>query len=258
MFSSSSWAYAAVGGALALWAPFWQGVDWGQPVGVIALLAVALWHFARQQRPLALGIVLGTACLVRPFLVAAAAATGAWPLQRILTAALASIVAAGMGFLLVGVWPATWLHKAALAGQFTSACGSLPGVLGMSTATGTTFFFASLALLAAVFRLRGATDGAVGIALTAAMLSYPLAWFQYDVTLIPVVVWVAANSHRTNERWALWAAVLFLAARSLPNLSADARWQLWVQCGGRLVLLAGAMLVERKLAALPGQTGDAL
>ncbi|HYH66379.1 MAG TPA: hypothetical protein VD866_16925, partial [Urbifossiella sp.] len=29
------WTWALVGGGFGLWAPVWQGLDWGQPVGVL-------------------------------------------------------------------------------------------------------------------------------------------------------------------------------------------------------------------------------
>src|SRR5262245_28753775 len=62
------WQWAVAGGLFGLWAPVWQGLAWGQPVGLLALATVGLWALARAERPFAFGLLLGCATLLRPFL----------------------------------------------------------------------------------------------------------------------------------------------------------------------------------------------
>lgn len=142
LFACSGWRYAAAGGAFAIWAPFWQGLDWGQPVGLLVLLTTVLWQCLRQQNATGSGIVLGVACLVRPFLFASATSASTWPTRRILIFAISSIVVAGFSFAVCRCWPWVWLQKASLAEKFTSQCGSIPGVLGLSGTAGA--YFSSL------------------------------------------------------------------------------------------------------------------
>lgn len=71
----------------------------------------------------------------------------------------------------------------------------------------------------AALRLYGLSiDAATALALVAAMLAYPLAWYHYDTCLIPVAAWVFARVSATGTRSALWAAVAYLALRTLPDL----------------------------------------
>src|SRR5262245_40185612 len=65
--AGSSATIVVGGAALGLWPPVWGGLDWGQPVGVLALLAVALWELAgtRQTgaaRAGAAGMVFALSC----------------------------------------------------------------------------------------------------------------------------------------------------------------------------------------------------
>ena len=72
---------------LSLWPPVWGGLDWGQPVGLLALLSVALWHLADGRRPITAGAVLALSCLVRPLFAGFASAAGGWTRRAVIVAA---------------------------------------------------------------------------------------------------------------------------------------------------------------------------
>jgi hypothetical protein len=241
-----SWKFAAAGGLLALWGPVWQGIDWGQPVGLLALMAVALMDLARRGVPGLWGALLGFACVLRPFFAPVAVAALGWPRRRIVLAASVAAMAATCLFAALSIWPWEWARRAAMAGYYTVECGSIPGVLGLSGSAGTAFFLGALALLAIVhYRWRN-DEAIVDLALLVAMLSYPLAWFQYDVILIPVALHVAVRAAAGNDRVPMLLVFLFVLLRALPNLQPDQKWQLWLQVFGRLLLLAAVVLAFRR------------
>src|SRR5262245_55199976 len=43
-FARGGWVAATLGGAIGAWSPVWQGLDWGQPVGFVALTTLLLWR----------------------------------------------------------------------------------------------------------------------------------------------------------------------------------------------------------------------
>ena len=247
------WAWALVGGGFGLWAPVWQGLDWGQPVGVLALAAAGMWALGRSARPVAFGLVLGLACTVRPFFALSCVVAMKWT-RRDQLAALAGALVGGLApFALVGVTPWEWYRLASEAGAYVEGCGSLPGVLGLSTGTGILLYAAAAAGLAYLRWKALPADATLAMAAVAAMLTYPLAWFQYDVSLIPVVAWAAVAAHRANSRAALLAVAVFVAARAVPDVIPDTggwadavgRAKGWVQVAARAVLLAGVAGVSR-------------
>lgn len=243
------WRFAAAGGLLALWGPVWQGIDWGQPVGVLTLFAVALIHLARRGPPAVAGVVLAIACLLRPFFAAVVAAAATWSPRRLIVAVVAAGIVGAVLFGLMPIWPWEWARRAAMAGYYTAECGSIPGVLGLGEKMGTAFFLASAVLLGAIhYRWRN-EEAAVHLALATAMLTYPLAWFQYDVILIPVALAVAARAVKFNDRLPLALVFLFVVLRALPNLQPDQKWQLWLQVLGRGLLLAAVAIAFRQRAA---------
>jgi len=252
------WAWAAAGGVFGLWAPFWQGLDWGQPVGVLALAVAVLWALARAERPVAFGFVLGLACTVRPFFAILCVVAAGWPPRRALLAAGAAAVGGALPFALCRVWPWDWLRLATEAGGYVAEAGSAPGVLGLGTGGGVVLYAAAAVVLAYVRRRGLATDPTLALAATAAMLTYPLAWFQYDVSLIPVVAWVAVGAHRTGSRFAVWALVGYLALRAIPDVIPDpngtglvdaiGRAKGWVQLAARSLPLAAGVALARRPA----------
>lgn len=247
------WAWALVGAGFGVWAPVWQGLDWGQPVGVLALAAAAIWALGRAPRPVAFGVVLGAACTVRPFFAISCVVAMKWTPRQQLAAFAGALVGGLVPFALVGVTPWGWYRLASEAGHYVEGCGSLPGVLGLGTGAGVLLYAAAAGTLAA-WRWKGlSADATLALAAAAAMLTYPLAWFQYDVSLIPVVAWLAAAGHRADSRAALLAVAVFVAARAVPDVIADTgtwadavgRAKGWVQVAARAVLLAGVVVAVR-------------
>lgn len=253
------WMWGVLGGAFGVWAPVWQGLDWGQPVGVLALAAAVVWALGRAPWPLAFGLVLGLACTVRPFFAINCVVAVGWTRRQQLTALAGALVGGLAPFAAVGIAPWEWYRLASEAGAYVEGCGSLPGVLGLGTGAGVLMYAAAFGVLAAL-RWRGlSADGTLALAAVAAMLTYPLAWFQYDVSLIPVVAWVAVTAHRTDSRFALLAVVLFVAARAVPDIIPDTggwadvvgRAKGWVQVAARGVLLSGTVAAVRRCANEP-------
>ena len=246
-FTRGGWLITAGGGLLGLWAPVWQGLDWGQPIGFIALGAMVLWHLAGAGVvPGVCGAVLALCCGLRPFFAIVAATAGAWPLRRVLVeAGVAAVVTAAL-FGAVGLSPITWLRTGTQVGQtFTGECGSIPGLLRFDGMSGLAFFALAF-LLVAVARLRGAeTDASMALALALGLLTYPLAWFQYDVALLPVALWTLMTAHRHNASLAAWCAVVYLALRCLPNLSDYVQVQQWLQVLARSALVLAIAAVTR-------------
>ena len=238
-FGRGGWAEAAAGGLLGLWSPVWQGLDWGQPVGLIALGTAGLWALAARGAPASCGAALGALCTLRPFFAIVSAAGMAWPVRSILVAGLAAGLAAGGVFALAGVAPWDWLRASMVASRYTAECGSLPGVLGVGTAGGVALYLGAWLALTVARRRGLSADATVALAMGAGLLTYPLAWFQYDVALVPVLVWLLVRAHERNSRAALLALALFVMIRAVPNLGAGSLAQMWGQVIGRAVLLAG-------------------
>ena len=96
------------------------------------------------------------------------------------------------------------------------------------------------------------------LAAVAAMLTYPLAWFQYDVSLIPVVAWVIAVAGRAGNRPALAGLAAFLLLRTLPDIIPDphgtevvdvlGRNKGWMQAAARGLLLLAVVATARRPA----------
>jgi Glycosyltransferase family 87 len=249
------WAWALAGGAFGLWAPVWQGLAWGQPIGLLALGTLGVWWLARSERPFAFGLVLAAATLVRPFLALHVVLACGWPVRQQAKAAAGLLVGGLVPFALLGVWPWDWYRLASDAGAYVSGCGSIPGVLNLGAAGGQALFALAAAVLAWL-RWRGlGVDETAALAAVAAMLAYPLAWFQYDASLIPVVAWVVAGVATAGNRAALWMLVAYLLLRALPDMiptpggtglvEALARNKGWLQVLGRAVLLGAVVSVIR-------------
>jgi hypothetical protein len=242
------WKFAAAGGALALWGPVWQGIDWGQPVGVLVLFAIALIELNRRGSAFSSGTCLGLACLLRPFFAPVIAAAANWRPRRLILAAIGAVAVAAILFGMMRIWPWEWARRAAMAGYYTVECGSIPGVLRLSGSAGTTVFAASIVLLVAVHRFWRNDAAIVHLVLATSMLTYPLAWFQYDAVLIPVALHVAIRGAKQNDRAATLLVFVFVALRALPNLQPDQTWQLWLQVLGRVALLAAVAIAFRRTA----------
>jgi hypothetical protein len=142
------WLWAVLGGGFGVWAPVWQGLDWGQPVGVLALAAAGIWALGRTPRPVAFGLALGLACTVRPFFAISCVVAVGWK-PRDQFRALAGALAGGLApFAVAGIAPWEWYRLASEAGAYVFGCGSLPGVLGLGTGAGVGLYAAAAGGLA--------------------------------------------------------------------------------------------------------------
>jgi hypothetical protein len=169
---------------------------------------------------------------------------------------VAAVLAAGCVFAVVGLSPLEWLRAAAAVGEvFTGQCGSVPGVLGIGGLPGMAFFGAAYVTVA-LARWHGAdADSTVSLALSTGLLTYPLAWFQYDVALIPVALWVAVTAHTRNCSPALWGAVAYAALRAVPNMHGHEQLQQWLQVIARAALVGAVLSVTYACGSrAPGDT----
>ena len=76
------WAWAAAGSAFGFWAPVWQGLAWGQPIGFLALTTLGIWWLARSERAVGFGILLATTILVRPFVATLVVLASGWTIRQ--------------------------------------------------------------------------------------------------------------------------------------------------------------------------------
>jgi hypothetical protein len=131
-------------------------------------------------------------------------------------------------------------------------------VLGIGTGGGVLLFGIAAGVLT-VLRFRGlGLDAVAALAAVSAMLTYPLAWFQYDVSLVAVIAWVAAEVGRTGSRPALVGLALYLMLRMLPDIIPNpegtglvdviGRNKAWVQVAARAILLGTVVAVARRKA----------
>jgi hypothetical protein len=256
------WLWAALGGLFGLWTPLWQGLDWGQPVGVPALAVVVLWGLARADRSFWFGLALGLACTVRPFTAMLVVLAAGWPRGRVAVTALATLLGGLIPFLLTDIWPWEWYRLASDARSYVEECGSLPGLLGIGVAGGVVLF-ALAACAIALARYRGLdADATAAVAAVAAMLTYPLAWFQYDVSLVAAVAWVAARVGQTGNRWALFGLAAYLLLRAVPDVIPDPQGggaanffalnKGWIQVAARAILLLAVLAARRGRGPVSG------
>lgn len=243
---------ATVGGGLALglWPPVWGGLDWGQPVGLMGLLAVALWHLASTQKPATASAMLALSALVRPLFGGMVAAAGGWSVRALAIAVVSAVGVTGVSFLLVGVTPWEWYDRAWRAGQFADAGGSIPAACELPISVGVAgFLFWTVAISGLARRGLPARDAAA-LGLTGGLLWYPLAWFHYDVVLIPVAVWAGCEAARRGNALTVLFVAGYVGLRFVPPYASIPGSMTWFPVAGRLCLLVACAL----LAATQGAT----
>jgi hypothetical protein len=252
-FARGGWLAASLGGLVGMWSPVWQGLDWGQPVGFVALTTVALWLAARgEPRPGIAGGLLALACCLRPFYAIVLAVAVRWPLRRWLIEGLVAVAVAAALFAVVRLSPVSWVRTGSAVGEtFADQCGSIPGVLRLTGLAGLWCYALGFAGVA-VARWRGAgIDPCVAAALVLGLLTYPLAWFHYDAALVPVLVWVVATAHARGRTPALFLTALYVALRMLPNMVGNELAQQWAQVTARGALFVAIVLAARPARATP-------
>jgi hypothetical protein len=239
-----SLAWSMVGGlVLGVWPPVWGGLDWGQPTGLIAFLSVGLFHLAGTRRPAASGALLAVACSVRPFYAGVAGAAGGWKARDIAVAALAFVAVAAGLFLAVGISPWEWFRRASTANTFASAGESLPSILGMSLVAAVTGYVAWFVFVTVLARVGLPQRHAAALGLTGGMLWYPLAWFHYDVALIPIALWAGSIAARQRAWIAVIMVVGYVASRFTPPYPSLAGTLMWIPVCGRLLLLGACGMI---------------
>lgn len=250
------WIWSLAGGVFGLWAPVWQGLAWGQPVGFLALGVLGIWYLARCERAFAFGLLLASCVLVRPFIGLLIVLACSWSIRQQFRAICGLLVGGVLLFAAFGIWPWEWYQKASYAQGYVSACGSIPGVLNIGASGGIICFGIAIAILVALRRNGLSTDATWATASIAAMLIYPLAWYQYDTCLLPVAAWVLARITTTENRIALWTLTAYLLLRAFPALENSrigeglfetlARYQNWIQVIARGIFLGTVITVILK------------
>ena len=239
MFGRVTWWTAAIGGLLAGWGPVFQGLDFGQPSGFLALGVLGFWWLARRSSGIWLGVFLGLLCGIRPFFfhLSGVGSRGNW---RSFMMAIAGFTAAFLiPFLLVNKSPLTWWQEnGSESSKYVNICGTLPGVTRMGANGGIAFYLMSWGFLLWLSRRRD-VDTVTALSLGWILLLYPLAWSHYDVIFIPGIVWMALRANRTNDRLVLWALIAYLLLRLLPSTFEQYTQRMWMQFLGRLCLVVG-------------------
>ena len=232
----------------------WQGLDWGQSIGLLALAVAGCWALARDDRPVLFGLLLGFACTVRPFPAILAVVAAGWPVRHQVKAGAGALAGGLVPFAVCGIAPWEWYRLASDAGSYVGECGSLPGVLGLGTGAGVVFYAAAAAAIGAA-RWRGLdADSTLELAAVAGLLTYPLGWSQYDVSLVPVLAGLGVAAGRTHARRLRLGLAAFAVLRAVPDATAGsgndvvealARAKGWVQVAARGVLLATCAVAAR-------------
>jgi len=235
--------------ALSLWPPVWGGLDWGQPTGMLALLSVALWHLADGRRPALAGGILVISCLVRPFFAGYATPAGAWRWRDVAEAAGAVLGGILASFVAAGITPWEWYRRASRAGEFAGTGGSLPSVLDLPAGAGVVGFVLCVLAVAILARRGLAGREAAALGMTAGMLFYPLAWFHYDVVLLPIALWAGFEGTRRGRALATVAVVAYVVLRFVPPYAHIAGSTTWVPVAGRTCLLTACALIAFNRAA---------
>lgn len=254
--SVSAWIWSLAGGAFGFWAPVWQGLAWGQPVGFLALATLGIWWLARSERALLFGILLAATILVRPFVATLVVLACGWTLQQQIRAAIGMLVGGLIPFATLQIWPWEWYRLASDASGYVAGCGSIPGVLNIGATGGMACFVLAIGILA-LLRWKGLPlDSTASLAGVTAMLVYPLAWFQYDTCLLPVVAWIVTRIIATGNRAALWGLTTYVLLRSIPDLMPTpngtgfvellAHYKNWIQVIARGILLGTVIAAMQK------------
>lgn len=239
-----SLASSIAGGlVLGLWPPVWGGLDWGQPTGLIAFLSVGLFHLLGTRRPATSGVLLAVGCLVRPFYAGVTGAAGAWNARDIVVAVLAFLAVVSGLFLAVGISPWEWFRRASTANTIASAGESLPSIFGMSLVAAMTGFAIWVAFVAVLARIGLLPRHAAALGLSGGMLWYPLVWFHYDVSLIPIALWAGSIAARQRVWIAVIMVAAYVASRSTPPYPGFAGTPIWIPVCGRLTLLGACGMI---------------
>jgi hypothetical protein len=241
-FAHCNWLTAVAGGVVGLWAPVWQGLDFGQPSGFLAAIVVLLWQAARHNESQRCGLLLGLAWVLRPFLFLCCAAGFHWKKRTIVISALIALLTVLASFALLGKSPWVWWQQnASESAQYASICGTFGRALGWGS-TGGMALYGLCGTGLAYFQYRtGRTDETFALSIAGALLFYPIAWYHYDGISIPVLIWLGGLSHQRDSRIGFLTLLIYILCRAFPSTQQMFLQMMWLQIIGRSSLFCGIL-----------------
>jgi len=228
------WLWAILGSLIAVWTPLWQGLQWGQPGGLLLLLAVGTWQLARGEArswgyALAFGLIFGLACALRPYFAMLVVVISVWPWRKVAAVVAMLAILALVPFAIVGITPLGWYQIATESERYIPEAASLVGPLHGSAAAGVTIYLL-LTLMLGWARWRGlSTDATLALGLPAILISYPLSWYYYDVILVPVLVWLLGQAIVLDSRRTFWLGCGFVLLTAPPDLMPTPAMSSWLK-----------------------------
>jgi hypothetical protein len=234
------------GGAMVigLWPPVWQGLDWGQPVGFLALATLAILTTARAENAFASGAALAAGVGIRPYYLFMSAGWSRWSKQVVLPALAAAVLISLVPFVSVGCTPFTWLERAISVRGFIAGAGTLPGLLRLGYAGGLMLSISGVCLAWFIGR-RFSPEAAGAFGLVVGLIVYPMGWFHYDAVLVPVVAWALVRADQHGRPAARWLTLLYILTRLVPIVSDPPLIQMWAQVCGRCVMAIGVLISDQ-------------
>lgn len=235
--------WAIVGGVQGLWAPVWQGLEWGHPIGFLELTTVALWAALRARRPVATGIAAAAGMSIRPFFAFALVAGRAWPARAIARLLFATVVTSLAFFLVAGTTPLFWLERSLQVKSFIESSSTVPGVLGLELRESLFVFAGGFGAACWLSRRWNRDEAAMALGLAVSFLVYPLAWSWYEVSLLPIATWALREADRTRRSAVARLIFFYLLVGCIPIIVPEKPYQPWAQVAARVALVVGVYLV---------------
>jgi len=210
---------------------------------MLALLSAVVWHLADGRRPALAGGMLVISCLVRPLFAGYASAAGRWRWRDVAEAVVSVLGGIFASFFLAGITPWEWYRRASRAGEFAGTGGSLPALLHLPVLAGVVGFVAWVGAIAIWARRGLPAREAAALGITGGILFYPLAWFHYDVVLLPVALWAGCEGGRRVQRFAVVAVAAYVVLRFVPPYTHIPGSTTWIPVAGRLCHLIACAMV---------------
>ncbi|QVL33138.1 DUF2029 domain-containing protein [Telmatocola sphagniphila] len=237
LFSKNTWKTLFGAGWVGLWAPVWQGLDFGQPTGVLCLLGIFLWKAAKNAKPNQFGILWALACCTRPFFFLTLAAIWGWNRGSRVRCLITAALFGGLIFILGGKDPWSWWREnASASSDYAYLCGTLGNLFSLGSRGGIILYAISFAFLVYFQQRYRNTDCTFCSAWVLLLLTYPLAWYHYDALAIPAVIWLGVRASEFDSRIIFWFLLAYLLGRALPSTSEHFWTMMYVQIFSRISL----------------------
>lgn len=238
LMTNRRWFWSAVlGFCVGAWPPFWQGLDWGQPVGFFLLLISAFW--AGRDHP---GVTYPTYVLMvftKPIFFYLGAFLW-WQPPRSWRGRLLLLAGGLVGLLLFPLLrdtPWDWFARSKSVAHFMGLAFAVPAVTGWNEALAKGVFVAVFLGLFA-WGYRGPRPVRyLSLLILANLAFYPLTWFHHYLLLVPIFAHLAEKARERAEIYPTLAAWLLLA---VPVLHGNPLAQKYCYLGS-LALLAGVV-----------------